>query len=626
MSRARFTLLASLLVALAFVLANALSHRLFQNARLDLTERGLYTLAEGTRSTLDAIGEPTTLTFVYTRSVGADYPAIRTHAARVRELLAAYESRSGGGVVIREIDPAPFSEEEDVALAAGITAVPTDGGDPLYMGLIGENLADDQVVLPFLAPERDSELEYELTRTIARLNAPEPATIGVLTTIDNLRGDGTAGGYRVVQDLAERFDVMPVPEDFVELPEEAGVLLIAHPPSLSARQLYLIDQFMMAGGRVLVFVDPASKAALAGASILDVDPAEGRSDMPDLLAHYGLSLPDEIAADRDHALPIRVDAGDGRSVVVNQPLFFAIAPENMNPEAGATADLARTINLGAPGYLDRLPVEGVTQTPLLSTGPAAAALPPGLADDSVSPMEVLDAYVPERQLVLAYGVEGASQSLFDAREEPDIPDDPVYAEIVRAQLANPPEHRSRSDGPVQMIVVADTDLLDDGFYVDPASGEAVADNGAFVLNAVEALSGEVDLNALRARAPALRPMTRVDKLRQDAQAAFFEEQSRLEARLREAEARLEELRLSGGGSDFLDQTGLASLTPAEQGELERLRAEILDTRARLRKIEGDFRRDIDALESRLRLLNIWTMPLLVIFGWLAWMAWRRRRA
>jgi ABC-2 type transport system permease protein len=208
MSRARFTLFASLLVILGFLIANALSHRLFQNARLDLTERGLYTLSPGTATTLDGIGEPVTLTFVYTRSVGAEYPAIRAHAARIRELLAAYESRSGGRVMISEIDPAPFSEAEDTALGAGITAVPTDGGDPLYMGLIGENLADDQIVLPFLAPERDSELEYELTRTIDRLNTPEPATIGVLTTIDNLRGDGSAGGYRVLQDLAERFDLV----------------------------------------------------------------------------------------------------------------------------------------------------------------------------------------------------------------------------------------------------------------------------------------------------------------------------------------------------------------------------------------------------------------------------------
>jgi ABC-2 type transport system permease protein len=381
----------------------------------------------------------------------------------------------------------------------------------------------------------------------------------------------------------------------------------------------------MGGGRAVIFLDPASKAALAGASILDVDPAEGRSDMPELLAHYGLSLPDTIAADRDYALPIRVDAGEGRSVVVNQPLFFAVPPENMDREAGSTADLARPINLGAPGHFDRLPVEGLTHTALLATGPDAATLPVTLAEDGVSPMEVLEAYQPQGRLTLAYRVDGPARSLFDARITPDIPDDPVYGEIVRAQIANPPPHLSESDGPVKLIFVADTDLLDDGFYIDPSSGEAVADNGAFVLNAVETLAGEIDLNALRARAPALRPMRRVEMLREAAQAAFFEEQSRLEARLREAESRIEELRLSGAGSDFLDQSGLADLSPAEQVELEQLRAEILDTRARLREIEGDFRRDIDALESRLRLINIWTMPLLVIFAWLGLIAWRRRQ-
>lgn len=627
MSRARFTLLASVLVVLGFILFNALSQKVLAPARVDATERKLFTLADGTRATLAGISEPVTLTFVYTRSVGAEFPAIRTHAARIREMLAVYEDRSGGKVRIREIDPAPFSPAEDEALAAGVTAVRTDSGDPLYMGVIGTNLSDDQVVLPFLAPELDTELEYELTRTLARLNAPEPASLAVLTSLDAMRGDGRGVGYRVLQDLAERFRIAPVPDDFVELPDDADVLLIAHPGILTERQLYLVDQFVMRGGRLVVLVDPVSKAALAGSSIFDVDPADGRSNLPEWLAHFGLDLAPTVAADREFALPIRVDAGDGRSVVVNQPLFFSVPPANLNRADNATADLSRSINLGAPGHFNLTPVDGLRQTVLLTTGDTAATLPIELAADGVSPMDVQEAYEPGRDaLVIAVRVSGNSRSLFPGLVDPEIPDDPVLAEIVRAERANPKPHRSESDGPVEIIFIADTDILDDGFYVDPSTGEAVADNGAFILNAVESLSGAIDLNALRARAPALRPMDRVEELREAAQAAFFEEQSRLESRLADAESRLAELRVAGAGSDFLESSGVSSLSPSQQAELERLRAEILATRSRLREIEGDFRRDIDALEGRLRFLNIWAMPMLVMVFWLALNLWRRRKA
>jgi len=135
MNAQRYLFLSTLLAGVILLAGNIAAQRLLAGARIDFTEGGLYTLSHATRTTLEDISEPVDLTLVYARKVGQAYPAVQAHAARVRELLASYQAASGGRVRVHEIDPSPFSEAEDTALAAGIPAVPASGNDPLYFGI-----------------------------------------------------------------------------------------------------------------------------------------------------------------------------------------------------------------------------------------------------------------------------------------------------------------------------------------------------------------------------------------------------------------------------------------------------------------------------------------------------------
>ena len=230
MSPRRYLLLASLLFAAIFGAANLLAQSWLAGARADFTEHKLFTLSDGTRTTLTDLAEPIDLTFVYTRSVGQDFPAVRAYAVRVRELLQAYDTLGGANVRLREIDPAPFSEAEDEALAAGLIAVDTNGGDPLYFGLIGRNAVDDERVIPFLAPEQESSLEYDITRMLARLDRPEPARIGLLSTLPGMNALTDEAGYALRREMSKTFSVELLDENFIELPGELDVLMLAHPP------------------------------------------------------------------------------------------------------------------------------------------------------------------------------------------------------------------------------------------------------------------------------------------------------------------------------------------------------------------------------------------------------------
>lgn len=617
----RYLLFATLLLAVIFVMANVLVQPRLSGVRLDLTENRLYSLSPGTKTTLKGLAEPVELTFVYSRTAGRDYPAIRAHAARVRELLAAYGAIAGGRLQITEINPDPFSEAEDEALAAGVRALETDSGDPLYLGLIGRNTVDDTRLIPFLSPEREATLEYELTRMIARLDNPEPPRVGVLTTLEGMRGSGEETGYFVLKELARSFRLVEIPETFTELPQDLDALLLAHPPELTDTQAWWIDQFVLRTGRLMVLVDPAAKAA-GGGDPFGLGGAAARSDLPRLMRHWGVVLSRDALADAATALPVEARTPDGRIEVVGQPLFLAPPPAMMNREDIVTADLSRAVHFGAPGAIQ--PLEGLSMqlVPLVRTGPSPAFIGAEQAMRDLSPVEVIRAYdALDGARHLAVRLSGPVTTAFPGGPPPpDLTGDRVRDDLARAAAQTAPEHVTESAGPAEIVLVADTDLLNDGFYINPATGQALADNAAFILNGMDVLSGAGNLLSLRARAPAQRAMTRVERMRRRAEARYFDEQAALEGELAASEARLSQLQEKARAAEPFSGPADGLLSPEEAAELDRLRTRIIEARTELRAIERDFRSEIDRLEAVLKAVNIWAAPLLVaLVGFIVWL-------
>ncbi len=627
MTARHYLVLASLLMVAIFSGANLLVQSWLGGLRADFTQSRLYTLSDGTRATLKDLSEPIDLTFVYTRSVGQEFPAVRAYAVRVRELLATYETAGGVNLRLREIDPAPFSEAEDEALAAGLIAVDTNGGDPLYFGLIGRNGVDDERVLPFLAPEQETSFEYDLTRMIARLDRPEPARIGLLSTLPGMSAVTDEAGYTILRDMAKTFTIEPIEDNFVALPPEIDVLMIAHAPDLSEWQLWQIDQFILRKGRALILLDPAAKTA-QGSGPFNLTGRLIRSDLNRFSQAWGVTLDQDAIADTHTALSIETDAGQGRTTILRHPLFLSIPPGLMSRDNLITAEIGRAVNLGAPGNLVLSDSAPGTREILLQSGPAPSFIPATDAALDISAADTLAVYEPldTGPATLAVRLTGPLISAFpDGAPTPDFPDDPIYGEIARAAAQEAPAHISTSSVDAEIIIISDADMLDDGLHVNLQTGVAFADNAAFVLNALDSLSGGSDLMSLRARAPGLRPMVRVEKMREAAQEKFFDQQARLEASLAISQQRLEELQSVGATGGFFDGDVGAELSDAERGELARLREDIVATRTSLRQIERDFRRDIDRLENQLKAFTILAGPFLVgLIGVLIAQRTRRR--
>ncbi len=629
MKAKHYLIAATALTGIIFVSANLLVQNVFTGARIDFTENNLYTLSDATKTTLKTVAEPVDITFVYTRSTGQEFPAIRAYAARVRELLHVYESQSGGKIQVTEIDPVPFSPAEDQALAAGITAVDTNGSDPLYFGIIGRNSIDDQRVMPFLAPEREVTLEYDLTRMVARLDDPDPHRVGILSSLPGLTAPGGEGGYTLLRDIHKSFDVEPIAETFQSLPEDLDVLLVAQPPRLSPRQEWLIDQFVLRTGRAVFLVDPAAKT-VASTGPFDMSDAETASSLMALGEAWGVTLSEDAVADAASALPVPVDTGGGRIEEHAHPQFLGIPAGDMNQDDLITADLSRTVNFGAPGAFtaDDL-TEGAELTPLLTTGPSPSFIDATEAVTDMTPQQVLRQYQTEpAPLALAARLSGHLNTAFPQGAPAfDEPSDPMLAEIARAEAASALPHISESETEAQIVLIADVDFIADEFYIIPNEQIVVADNGALVLNALDALAGGGELSRLRSRAPSLRRMERIDRMRENAEAIYFRQQAALQDNLQTAQARLEELQAIGAADGFFSGDLEADLTESERTELLDLRQRIVDLRAQLREIERNYRRDIDSLEGTLKAINIWGGPFLVcLIGMFVWYRQKRKEA
>ncbi|XBQ16941.1 MAG: Gldg family protein [Oceanicaulis sp.] len=613
MSARRFLVLMVLSLALGFAGFNLFSGAMLDRLRVDLTERGLYELSPGAREVLARIDEPVNLTFYFSRSEAARYPALRAYGARVREMLRTIAARSGGRVRLEEVDPDPFSAEEDAAIAAGLEPAPTEDGGQIFFGLTGRNAVDDERVIAFFDPVEEARLEYEIVRTLAELERARTPKIAIISDLPFAPDREGRSGNPVIDELARAFEVAWLENDFEAIPEDADALFLLHPAPLSDGQTYLVDQFALRTGRVLALVDPMAHVALKpGPDGLPPVNANRASTLSRLFSTWGLSYDvNTVAMDARNGLPVQIAEG-GRTRMRAYPLWFAAPPANLNTDAPALAALSRGINLGSPGVLSAQPGLEDRFTGLIFTSEAAARLDADRAAASPPPEELMRELdpAPDAPLTIAARLDGPFQTAF--------PGGPPAGDID----LDPARHLVESEGAGEIVVIADADLLDPAFFLraDPAAGpQVVADNPALILNLADRLAGDPALVSLRSRAGSERPMVRVEALRSEAQARYVETQERLQRELADAEARLEELSRAGRAS------ALGGAAEADSGEAAALRAEILDARERLREIERGFRVEIDALERALLFWTLWVPPFLVICAGLVITLLKRRR-
>ncbi len=628
---------------LVFLAAVALVNVVFRGARLDLTEAGLYTLSEGTEKVLDGIPEPVRLYFFISRGGLSDSPGLRAWADRVEDMLNEFEAHSDGRLDVSVIDPAPFSEDEDRAAAFGLQAVRLQiSDDPLYFGVAGSNAVGDEEFIAFMDPQREQFLEYDLAKLVYSLSRTDEPVVGLVSSLPLTGGfdpmqTRVTEPWIITSQISDLFDLMDL--DIIEdqIDEEVDVLMLVHPKAATPRQLYAFEQYLFRGGRALVFVDPLAEADPAtppGGPMAGM-PADRPSNLEFLLGHWGLEMPAEtVVGDGRYAL--RVSEVDG--TLARHPAYIGVDLAETDSGEVVTAELD-FVNLGFAGYLKANDDAALTVTPLVRTSSDAGFLDPNLLAFTPDINSLWSGFNPQGEaLTLAARLSGTVASAFP-EGRPEAPEDEADGEEADAnpfaeamgegETPSPPgEERDLpehiAEGEVQLIVVADTDLLSDRMWAQAQSvfGQrlvtAFASNGDFIVNALDQLAGSSDLMSLRGRAAFSRPFDRVDELRLEAEAQFRLTEDRLQQELVQTEDRLAELQ------EARDDQFALSLTPEQEAELENFTDERLRIRRELREVRRNLDASIQRLGAFLKVINIGLIPLLIGLGGLAVAVMRRR--
>jgi len=608
----RIALFGAAATLVALVAFNTVSLFTLGWLRADLTEEGLYTLSPGVLETVRSLEEPVRLDFYWTARIGADAPQIRAHAQRVREFLEELATRSGGKVMLTVVDPEPFSEAEDAARAAGVAALSVDGaGRTLSLGLVVRGPTDRTETIAYLAPEQEPFLEYEVARRILAVGRAGKAKVAVLNTIEPPGFDprnpmAAAGPPVLLQQLDLLFETVPMARDAAEVPEGVAALVLIQPRELSEPTLRAIDAWATAGKPLVAFADPwAETDPAARAQGFGNTGAGTTYDLGPLLAAWGVEIPaDSVVGDRSYATRIRTRTAGGQVIELDYLPWLSLRKPAFSERDPVTAALAQ-LNLMSAGEIRRRDGATVTVEPLVASS-------------------------DESQLIqtLKLGFFGDPDRLVrDFRPDGDRK---TFAARVRGPVtsAYPADGAAPAKGDLDLILVADADLLDDQTWVTPerVGGQTLgyrtlADNGAFVVNAIEAATGSAALSKLRTRGQYRRPFGRVEAIRREAETKYLAEEQRLQDEVRKSEMRIGELqrqKLGEGMSALI-------LSPEQEAELVRLEETARDARKKLRDVQHSLGVDIERLGRRLMLLNAVGWPLTVAAIGIVWHLVRSRR-
>ncbi|MSO76422.1 MAG: ABC transporter [Alphaproteobacteria bacterium] len=618
--RKYFSVAGLMAIAVLFVAAVALTNTLLRGQRIDLTQDRLFTLSDGSRAILGQIQEPITLRFYFSSRLGRDIPAIGTYGQRVRDLLEEYASHSKGKLRLEALDPQPYTEQEDRAVAFGLQGVPIDqGGELVYFGLAGSNSTDDRQIIAFFDQAREQFLEYDITRIVYNLVRPEKRRVGLITTLP-LAGTPyarMAGGgddsWIIHGQLQEFFAVEMLSRDVAEISDKIDVLILVHPKGLTDRALYAIDQYLLKGGRLLVFVDPHSEIdAQTPKPGGPTPPGDANSNLEKLFQAWGIEVPRDVVVG-DQSIARRVQAptetqGQTRVAAIDYPAWLAITADYLNRKDPVTAEL-NYLNIASPGSIEVKEGSSVTLTPLIQTSAKAGPIPVASVQMRPDPLKIARDFKPGDQVkVIAARLSGQVKSAF--------PDGPPKSE-------EPPADGDKKDLPkpgltesvqsINVIVVADVDMLADGLWVrvqdffGQRMAVPMANNGGFFVNAVDSLAGSNELISLRSRGVIQRPFLILQTLQREAERRFRAKEQELNTRLSETEKRLTELQ-----GDQKSATAGALLTAELRQEIENFRTQAVDIRRSLRDVQRALREDVEWLTGTIKAINITAIPIVVI--------------
>jgi ABC-type uncharacterized transport system involved in gliding motility auxiliary subunit len=567
---------------------NFIINKINFNIGIDFTSTKTFTLSKGTKNVLANIQEPLQIEFIYSRELSKNIPIIQNYANQIEGLLSRYVDLAKGKINLEILDPEPYSDQEDYVERFGVQGFPVDQeGSNIYFGLIATNTTDDIEIISFFDPSKAGSLEKQLTDIVYKLNRIEKPTIGILTQVETQSPNPNIplqGEYIIFEQLENYYEIQYL-SPTAEKIEDIDLLLVYHPSEISMSTEYAIEQFILQGGKTLLFIDPYFEKD---------DYSEKSSNLANVLKTLNLNYIDQVILDGAQAtrLQTQQNISDNTSL---QTLLKLNWPEvrsdfiNQQEEISNGLSLVRLISPG--GLMQQDQESPTTYTSILSSSELTMDL---TIQEVQDPINLINNFNPSGIVYdFAVKVGGNAVSNFENFEN---------------KYAN---HLSQSSENLNVIVFSDADFIRSPYwarvqrFLNSTVIEESSDNGTLVSNIMDVLTGFDDFVDLRNKETPFRPFTVVQKLQAEAEKQYLGQEQELQQKL---ELALQEIKNLSGGRDNEN----VQLSDSQMEELAIFQLEVEKTRKELREVRRNLNKEIDALANNINVINTFLIPFLLI--------------
>ena len=584
----KYFLISVVSTILLFLSFNFIINKVNFNIGIDFTSTKTFTLSKGTKNVLANIDEPLKVEFIYSRSLSKNIPIIQNYANQIEGLLNRYDSLARGKIDFQIIEPEPYSDQEDYVERFGVQGFPVGlEGSNIYLGLIATNTTDDIEIIPFFDPSKGGSLEKQLTDIVYKLNRVEKPKIGLLTQVETKSPNPNIplqGEYIIFEQLENYYDIAYL-SPTAEIFENIDLLVVYHPAEISENTEYAIEQFILRGGKTLIFIDPYFEKD---------DYTDKTSTLNNVLKTLNINYIDRVILDGAQATRLQTQQNISDSTSL-QTLLKLNWPEVRTDFINQQEDISNGLSLVrliSPGGLMKLDEESqTTYSSILSSSELTMDLSIQEVQD---PIELINNFNPTGIIYdFAVKVGGTAQSNFDNFEG-------KYS-----------DHISQSEENLNVIVFSDADFIRGPYwarvqkFLNSTVIEESSDNGTLVSNIIDVMTGFDDFIDLRNKETPFRPFTVVQKLQADAEKQYLGQEQELQQKL---DLTLQEIKNLSGGRDNEN----VQLSETQMEELALFQLEVERTRKELREVRRNLNKDIDALANKINVLNTFLIPILLI--------------
>ncbi len=589
----------------------------FTHKKIDVTALKLHTLSDASKIIIDKMNEDLTIKIYYSNQNIAVPNYAKNIMTKFKDTLRSIKEINPARITIQEINPEKSIELEAKAIKANIKENPLGMGESYYMGATF-SIGDRVSTIPFLDVTRAEHIEFDILSAIQSLYKTKRFRIGILTDLDlgddNLRP-------RFMSELMANYTVDLLDRDEPNYDEDTDVIIVFLTPYLTKESVYALDQYMVKGGHVMLFMDPFLRTAPSkDYKIPDRNADNVKVDHPaDLLRNWGVEYDySSIVGDNTRAVPVEVN----KKGVTTYPLWLFFSEKDINTSLPFVANLSEIFLIEAGGFEKKELQKGLEYQPVLTTTKNAQTIPRYLFDKENFKIAGSLLRGKPKAIDTAFMLTGKFNSIFDVPPKEVIQ---YYKDFsMDYSKLNIPPHVKKGEKTGALIAIADMDFLTDDYAIEykVVNGKEIFkpinDNLAFVYNSIQYLLGDSDLLTLRGKSNKKYPFERIEKMLQDASNNYQLTEQKMVRELYMVNRKLTALKKRSDSEKQVNKD-LAY-------EIEKYRIKEISLRKKLRKMRRDFRIDIERMSRIITLLNIFVIPTIIALYAIFFFYRRRRKA